>query len=437
MNKSKAMKLAIAIVIIIIIILIIVIGLWKLKGKEEVVYEYDENVENSSQEYTIDRTLKDVTEVNEYFIVKNIVYKYYSTCQAINSDSEATAEKVVYNMLDTTYFEEFDITQEDIKQKFEINSEIQIMIENMYVLQNSDNVSTYFVTGVLVNTESAKISKINISISVDILNKTFSIYPQEYFEKYNYGNLTVGDTLEIDIESIENREDNTYKYELIQDEDICQEYLLNYKYNMLYNAEYAYELIDEEYKEKRFPSLSDFQSYIQENRQKIQNTTLVEYLVEQKDKYKQYTCLDNYGNYYIFNATAAMKYTVLLDNYTVETEEFKSTYNGLDESNKIATNIDKFIKCINNKDYNQAYSFLDEEFKNNYFKDISSFKEYVENNFYDYNVVGKIDINNEGSTFICTVPIKSGVGTGAKSTKKTIIMQLGEGMDFVMSFSIE
>ena len=365
MNKTKAIKLTIAIVVIIIIILILVISLWKLKGNETPTYDYDENVEQSSEEYVIDRTLKEITEVNEYFIVKNIVNKYYDTCQTISSDSEATAQKSIYNMLATTYIEEFGVTQEDIKQKFEISNEIQTIIENMYVLQNSDNVSTYFVNGILVNAENSQTSKFDISISVDILNKTFLIYPQEYFQKYNYGELSVGDTLEIEIESIENKEDNTYKYEFIQDEEISQEYLLNYKYNMLYNTEYAYELIDQAYKEKRFATLSDFQAYIQENMQKIQNTTLVEYLVEQKEGFEQYTCLDNYGNYYIFNATSVMNYTVLLDNYTLDTEEFKEEYSGLDESGKIATNIDKFIKCINNKDYQQAYSFLDEEFKNN------------------------------------------------------------------------
>lgn len=455
MNKNKIIKTMIPIVIVIIIIVIALIMYLNKKN--------DELIENppstSPEDIEADTTVKECNVKNEYFIVKDVINKYYLYCANLNikvsdvtngevsmsreeleksaQEEQQKAQETIYNMLDAKYSNEFDITTDTIKQKFGMNNNVDVVIKQIYVVQNSLNVSTYFVTGILVNTNDSKTSEFNISVSLDMLNNTFSIYPQEYMQKYNYDKLNVGDNLEFNIESIENRNDNTFEYKIISDEEISQEYLSNYKYCMLYDVEYAYELLDEEYKNKRFLKLSDFQNYIKENWQNIQNMMITKYSVEIKDGYTQYLCVDNYQNNYIFKATSVMKYTVLLDNYTVETEEFKSTYSGLSESEKIATNIDKFIKCINNKDYSQAYGFLDEGFKNNYFKDVQDFKEYINNNFYDYNIVGKIDIQNEGNIFICKIPIKSGVGVGASSTTKTIIMQLNEGTDFVMSFSIE
>ena len=94
---------------------------------------------------------------------------------------------------------------------------------------------------------------------------------------------------------------------------------------------------------------------------------------------------------------------------------------------------------INTKDYSHAYELLDGTFRNNNFDTLDKFKEYVNENFFDYNLntTGNIDIDNEGSTYIYTTKIKSGVGSAAESKNLTIIMQLREGTDFVMSFSLE
>lgn len=432
MKDSKKILMSIigVIIIIIIIIAILVLTLNKSnsisaqeKGVLEKEYEEYLNTLENPASIVNGKKPEPVKMENIYFNAKNSIDKYFNYIQKKNFEA-------ILAVLDQEYVNTNELEASNVlSAKFIPKSAEDFRIEDMYSLDGS-NYTVFYVKGEI------KEEPIYLIVNIDFKNKTFSMIPsdqKEYEDKIN----TVIEGQTGKEKEIEANEFNALEVSTLQEDEIASKYLLDFKEKMISNPDIAYTIIDEEYKEKRFPSLSDFQSYIQENRQKIQNTTLVEYSVESRDGYKQYTCLDNYGNYYIFNVTAAMKYTVLLDNYTVETEEFKSTYDGLNESNKIATNIEKFIKCINNKDYNQAYSFLDEEFKNNYFKDVNRFKEYVENNFYENNILGKIDIKNEGNIFICKVPIKSGISASAKKMTKTFIMQLKEGTEFVMSFSVE
>ena len=116
-------------------------------------------------------------------------------------------------------------------------------------------------------------------------------------------------------------------------------------------------------------------------------------------------------------------------------EEYKKS--SIDQ--KIQANVYIFLQMINTKDYSHAYELLDETFRNNNFDTLDKFKEYVNANFFDYNLntTSNVDINNEGSTYIYETKIRSGAGSAAETKNLTVIMQLKEGTDFVMSFSLE
>lgn len=432
MKEHKKIFISI-IAIVILIIIIIAILLINLNKKKELSNEEKTEIQKEQEEYI--NTLENPASLvngkkpelvkleNIYFNAKNSIDKYFSYVQEKNAEA-------IINVLDQEYKDKNGLNNNNIlSSKILTNTKQNYIIEDMYSLEGEKY--TIFYVKLKINNEL-----IYLIINIDFSNRTFSIIPseqKEYEDKIN----TVVEGQTGKEKSIEPNNYNALEVSKLKDEDISNKYLMDFKEKMISYSDIAYSMIDEEYKQKKFPTLADFKKYIQDNMQNIQSTILAEYGIESKEDYKQYTCVDNHGNKYIFKATSAMKYTVLLDDYTVETDEYKEKYSKLNESNKISTNIEKFIKCINNKDYNQAYSFLDEGFKNNYFNNLNDFIKYIENNFYENNVLGKIDIQNEGNTFICKIPIKSGSGAGAKTMTKTIFMELREGTNFVMSFNMQ
>ena len=103
---------------------------------------------------------------------------------------------------------------------------------------------------------------------------------------------------------------------------------------------------------------------------------LAQYQVTEEDGYTQYLLVDQNGKYYIANETAVMKYTTLLDTYTVDLPQFTESYNSANDSRKAGLNLQKVVDAINNNDYEYVYNKLDETFKSNNFPTLESFEQY-------------------------------------------------------------
>lgn len=92
---------------------------------------------------------------------------------------------------------------------------------------------------------------------------------------------------------------------------------------------------------------------------------------------------------------------------------------------------------INNKDYKNAYECLSSEFKQNYFKTIDEFKNYVQKNFYDTNYITIKNVQTKSNVYTCTANIKSGVGVAADDMDKNFIIKLNPNAEFELSFEVE
>ena len=92
---------------------------------------------------------------------------------------------------------------------------------------------------------------------------------------------------------------------------------------------------------------------------------------------------------------------------------------------------------INEKDYKSAYSYLDNTFKSNNFGTIEKFKEYINTNLFNNNILKTRSIEKIGNVYSCKATIKSGISSAAVEKNITVIVLLKEGTDFVMSFSID
>ena len=318
---------------------------------------------------------------------------------------------------------------------FSVEKSIQNNIDQNFIAKKmnyikENNIITYSVEGSLNNSIKYLI------VMVDTNNMTCEI---EELEGGNYNNINDIKLNNNGKTEIPNNGNNYFKYEEIKKDDMCRKYLEDFKQKALNNPEEAYQLLDEEYKNKRFSGIEDFKEYINLLRGKIENSILSKYDVQNKEEYTEYILVDNYNNSYTIRTTGIWDYKILLDNYTIKVDTYEENYNELDVTQKVQSNVYIFLQMINTKDYSNAYELLDETFKQNNFDTLEKFKEYVNTNFFDYNLntTSDVDIDNEGSIYIYKTKIKSGAGRTAETKNLTVIMQLKEGTDFVMSFSFE
>lgn len=366
--------------------------------------------------------LENVTSRENFYTVKSCVEKYIN--YIVNGDN-----KSVYNLLDGAYINQKNIKENSIFEIIEKINENQIFSPNKMMCAKTVDREIYTVYGNIREdklNERANEIEFNVTVVLNRYNKTFSIIP---------GILNIETSYEKVGKNLKN-ENNVFSIINIDDKTMANTYFVNYKSEMLYNLENSYNLLDKEYKEKRFLNFSEYKQYIENNTEKIKKANLTKYSIKKFDDYTLYTCVDQYNNYYIFIETAVMEYTVMLDDYTIDTEEYINNYNSVSFKEKNELNIKRFIKMINNKDYKSAYNCLSNGFKENYFKTISEFEIYINNTFYKYNSVTFDIFSTEGDIGIYKININGVQNDRDVTMTKTIIMKLGTGTNFEMSFDV-
>lgn len=428
MNKKKKI-LIIVISLLVIIAVFLTFILFNKKRKidisDNVQYEYPEET------FLIEK----VKDLSEFYTIKNITNKYV--------DMIVYKDEQIYNLLNPEYTKKFDITVDNVLSKIQNSTleevdefdSINTIVNKMYKIQVTNTINIYFVTGYAYKgNNSEKQMEVNIMIETDDENMTFQISPYEYIQQEGYADIKEGDKISVDTQEIISNEYNNFQYQTVTDEMIIWDYFNNYKDNILYgDISDAYELLDKDYREKRFGNLEGYQKHIQNNIIQTIKSNIETYRVTTLDDKTEYVCLDQYGNYYIFTENAIMDYTVILDTYTIDLPEFIEKYNSATEQQKVALNIDKFMQAINAKDYKYAYECLADSFKNNYFKTQAEFENYAKENFFEINTIEYNEFNKQGDVYTYSI-ILADKNTGEQKTK-TFIMRLGEETEFEMSFN--
>ena len=117
-------------------------------------------------------------------------------------------------------------------------------------------------------------------------------------------------------EFLKNYEVNEYIASYVSDEDMAKIYLNDYIHNMFYDVEKAYNLLDDEYKTKKFGSLDNFKVYV--DSLEYSTYVLSRYYKKDTDGYIIFGVYDKNGNFFAFKTKGVLQYTVFLDDYTVE-----------------------------------------------------------------------------------------------------------------------
>ncbi len=448
---KKIILICILIFVVVLIVLLISIN----NSKRNINSDYwTEN--ESTEKYNVNVLVKENTSKYDFFAVKDCMETYYSYIKGMNTtlqdimsnvkgnneenyDYQKEVEKrkkeskeAVYACLGKEFLDEWNVTTNNIEQKIKIHKNAYVSIEKLYRVDSSDNVSIYFAYGNIIDTDTSKVNPFGVMLLMDMTKSTFKIYPTEYVEKH-YNDISNGVKIELKVEEIENKEFNTFDYKIITEAQLISYYIQEYNNSVKYNKKRAYDLIDEEYREKRFGSYENFSEYLNENK-KTNPIVVNKYSAQTKDGVTKYICVDSNGNYYIVNETTPTKFGIILDTYTIDLPEFTTKYNEADNQGKCALNIQKFMQAINEKDYNYAYNCLSQGFKNNYFKNVNQFKEYIKNNFYDTNKYEFTTFEEQSGLYTYKVKI-SNAENEEESITKTFVVKLNEGTKFELSFN--
>ena len=165
------------------------------------------------------------------------------------------------------------------------------------------------------------------------------------------------------------------------------------------NVHKAYDLLQNEYKQKKFPVIEYFNNYIDNNRDILKNIEISKYKINKYDGYTEYICMDKYANYYIFEEKSVMDYTVKLDSYTIASDYLMSNYSKATIQEKAQYDIGKVIEALNRKDYEYVYSKLKESDKKMHYQTYDAFEHVVNNKFYNVNKIqyGSFSENGDNS----------------------------------------
>ena len=460
--KNTIKNIILILTILLILLIAIIVILYKKQPK---IVEETGSESTSPEELELNSFVDECNVTNEYFIVKDIVEQYYKYSKQLEvkeddldiyklplsdeeldqyikkeiEDKEKFAKETIYNILGKKYIEEFNIKDTDIIEKFKIDSDVKCIIKELYKFENTEETSIYFVKGVIINLDNSKTSDINLEINMNLSKQVYSIYPEEYVKKHGYDKIQVGDKIQDDFETIESNGYNSFEYKHISDLEenvISKELFEKYQYSLQYDLNYAYDTLSNEYKEKKYGNIENYKKYVQSNYKDLIKCKIDKYQVVNNDGNKQYVCLDNYGNYYIFSPKNMCNYNLELDTYTIESDEFKNKYDSSTDKQKAGMNVEKIFEALNTKDYEYIYNHLAETFKNNNYPNLNSFKEYLVKNTYTFTGKEYQEYNISGQLHIFKIKI-SDKENESQSKNMTVIVNLKENRDFEFSFNIE
>jgi len=446
---KKHIKLIIAIIIIVVVIISLLITLIILNKKEErKLYEEKNDVNRATYIPRIDEEVK-IPSV--YYTIENILQKYFSYIYLDYNEKEqmdpnvkvgTLAEnynifnkedkiKAIIKLLDFNYIKDNNININNIDDFIEINERKIEKCEAVEMVERE--AKTIKAYGVHIKIKQGEKEKDEFYIvTLEIINRTFMIKTIVKSKDINDIDLSFIEK----VSEIPKQEINTFTTLTIGESEMAQKYFDNFKELLLNNPEKAYEKLSEEYRNKRFGNYDEFIVFLRKNEEEISQIKASKYLVNDISGNLQYVCKDNYNNEYIFNTTGVMKYTVELDTYTIISDNFETSYKEAKEEEKVSMNIQKWIQMLNNRDYNAAYEVLDERFKSKNFATVEKFEEYMRNKYPQHYQIKEGTTNEENLIYTSQISIEA-VDGESDIIDMNIIMQLGENMDFVLSFGVE
>ena len=446
--NNKMLKRIIVIIGIVVLCLIVLIAVLSKKTNNPI----EDNTIEHKEEYapTVSKTFRKIDDVSMYHTTKIIIEDYVRYFQNINY--EETVEigrlqmtekeikdyqleegiKAIDTVFDKRYKETRNISREDIISfagQYKNNSVVEkykIKISEEYIAELTDDKKIVLVYSKINNKD------FNCMLKIDLTNNRYSIFYEDFMNKEKYTKDRT-EEITIDDSDIEKNDYNIFIVSNLSNQNIVIQYFSDLKNKMKNDRMELYNSLDKDYRAKRFPSYEKFEQFLNSINDRINKLDISKF----KFSNNQIKIMDNYDNIYTLNTSDIINYTIIMDDYTLEDKEITDIYNKSVDTDKVNTNIAKFFKMINLKDYESAYNLLDKNFKKQNYPSIDAFRKYIETNLFSYSKVTKVnDTKKTGNYYIMSLNVVNGEEDVIHAKQVTVVMQLLEGTNFVMSFSM-
>lgn len=439
-------KLKIIIIIFVLCLGILLVFFWKKNTSKNEINNNEISSNNTEQEAkskneiyvdppeedTFEYKVETVKNNSIFFTVKALTDNYIMTLMSGNKEQ-------VRALLPESYIKEYKINDKNVLNIANIPQSENVMYKMLFInekqLNISPNILGFIVDGKGIATSNNKKFSYNLMIVMNISDKKYSIYPENYIKEHKLNNLKIGQSVnEIDANKVETENDFEY-IKPKNSSEMARQFLYEYNQLLIYDKEEAYNRLNKEYQMKRFSSIENFYKYLEDNKLLIALMSLNKYSVERNTDFDDYLCADQYDNIYIFrqNNNSIMDYEVFLDNYTIMTKEKEREYNEANTKTKAKINLNKIIAMINTKDYNSIYEHLDSTYKQNSMKDLSTLKKYIINTFYEVNKIELKDIKEENNYYVFSCKLEN--QRNSKESKEiSITISKTDDKEFKMSF---
>ena len=451
--QKKIKSLIIVLIIIALVLTLIIYNISKNvenpeKNEESVIAQNEqkdfEKIQEDPSIIINGKKLEPIKSEGVYLTIEKAIKKYTEYANKQNSEA-------IYSLLYDEYISLNNLNKENILQN--IGKYPNYKISKLVGLSTLN----YGIFYLIINTENA--DKF-LMINWDTENETYSVQPISR-EEYDLG-IQKGISVDKDrIKSIEKNDYNKISSQKADNDSIAQKYFYDFIEKVVNNTELAYKQLDNEYKNINFETYNEFKEYVKDNKEILQSLDHNNFKThkdftnyEDYEKYyqeksinrmkdyaqttvngeKTYIFKDSYGKYYIFKVSAAMEYTVLMDNYTIPTNDFTSEYEEMSEQEKVVLNIKRFFMGIDDKNYGYSYSVLAKSFKENKYPTKSDFVKYAKQNFFEKNEIQYISCEKENGVFIYKISITDATGKSTDSKPLNMILKLNNGTNFEMSF---
>ena len=369
--------------------------------------------------------------------VQDTINTYYS----YNYSNNAAA---IMGILDESYVEANKISQNNVYQYLKKeNQDFKFFCIDAYEKEISfDHEYKYWVYGITYS-DDYKTSETNFfEVNLDQYNSTFKLIPHGKISMEEYKNY-VQEILKNDneekvevsaskITEIKSNEYNAFKIknynELIN--STIENYLNYYYYLQQTDKQSAYDLLNKEYREARFGDVNNYYQYLQNN-----NSREISYMKEYTEgSTNKFIAVNKFGDYYIFIETAPMKFSIMLDSYTIPLTETTTKYNSATNEQKACMCLEQVKEMLNNKDYKTIYNHLNSTYKNNNFETQDKFTSYMKEKFYDINNFKYESYQVSNNSYIINVKVSDDTDE-SKNFTMSFVVKLADSIDkFEMSF---
>lgn len=255
--------------------------------------------------------VENISDINEAYDVKTCTEKFYNYCK----DYLTSNPSIIYGLLDEEYIKYYDLTKNNFKKYIDVSNSDSIQIEEVYKIQERNNIGMYIVKSKLLLKNSDIMNDFNIILKIDKKNNTYSIFLNNYIEDKGYSKLSIGDKVNIKLKGIMEDSDLNNKYDPSNNKKITdnvEDIFGDYTYMCIFYEKEAYNLIDNEIKEK-YSTYDIFDKYITDNIIDLVTMDLYSYSDVQKDNFIEYKCTSTTGQVFTFKVKSYITYTVTIE----------------------------------------------------------------------------------------------------------------------------